>query len=195
MTSPSEAEAHRSIEAEPRIRGAVVFVGPMGAGKSSIGRRVARALNVPFTDTDTEIVRVHGPIADFFAREGEERFRAVERDAVRDALERPGVVALGGGAVLAAETRHLLRDHRVVLLTVDEESIAHRIRGRRRPLLNGGDPLAEWARINAERAPLYAEVADVVFDTSRLPTQSTVDRVVEWVRDERRLATGQEEER
>ncbi|WOF24736.1 shikimate kinase [Microbacterium betulae] len=167
----------------------------MGAGKSSIGRRVARALNVPFTDTDAEIVRAHGAIADLFAREGEERFRALEREAVREALERRGVVALGGGAVLARETRERLRDHRVVLLTVDEDSIARRIRGRRRPLLNGGDPLAEWVRIAGERAPIYAEVADVAFDTSRLPTQTTVEHVVAWLRGEEQHAAAPEEER
>ncbi|WP_324011354.1 shikimate kinase [Microbacterium sp. JZ70] len=163
--------------------GAIVFVGPMGAGKSSLGKRVARALGLPFTDTDTAIVRAHGPIAELFAREGEARFREIEREAVRTALEGGGVVALGGGAVLSAETRERLRAHRVVLLTVDETAIAHRIRGHKRPLLNGDvDPVAEWTRIRAEREPLYAEVADAVFDTSRGPTQRTVERIVAWLR-------------
>ncbi|MDN3310487.1 shikimate kinase [Microbacterium oryzae] len=173
MTSPADP------------RGAIVLVGPMGAGKTSIGRRVARALALPFIDTDAEIVRAHGPIAAIFAQDGEERFRALERDAVRTALERSGVVALGGGAVLAAETRALLRAHRVVLLDVDEAAIAHRIRGQKRPLLNGGgDPVADWKRIRDARAPLYAEVADAVFDTSHGPTQGAVDRIVAWVRGE-----------
>lgn len=164
---------------------AIVFVGPMGAGKSSLGRRVARALELPFTDTDSAIVRAHGPIAELFAREGEARFREIEREAVRTALEGGGVVALGGGAVLSSETRERLRAHRVVLLTVDETAIAQRIRGQKRPLLNGGaDPVAEWARIRAEREPLYAEVADAVFDTSRGPTQRTVERIVAWLRGE-----------
>ncbi|MGW9112731.1 shikimate kinase [Microbacterium sp. NPDC055683] len=178
--------------------GAVVFVGPMGAGKSSLGRRVARALGLPFTDTDSEIVRAHGPIAEIFVREGEERFRALERDAVARSLADGGVVALGGGAVLAAETRALLRDHRVVLLTVDEKTIAARIRGQKRPLLNAGDdPVAEWVRIRDARAALYEEVADRAFDTSKGPTQATVDRIVAWLRgeDDERPEAAQEEDR
>lgn len=162
---------------------AIVFVGPMGAGKSSVGRRTARLLSVPFTDTDTEIVRVHGPIADIFAAHGEAHFRGLERDSVNRALATGGVVALGGGAVLAAETRELLRGARVVLLTVDEKTIARRIRGGKRPLLSAADdPVAEWKRIRDERAPLYEEVADVTFDTSHGPIQQTVEAVVAWAR-------------
>ena len=85
---------------------AIVLIGPMGAGKTSVGRRVARALEVPFADTDKLVVRDHGPIPELFAHHGEGYFRALERDAVAEALERGGVVALGGGAVLDTAFHH-----------------------------------------------------------------------------------------
>lgn len=163
---------------------ALVLIGPMGAGKSSIGRRVAKALGRAFVDTDTEIVRAHGAIAEIFARDGEPRFRELEHEAVRDALARGGVVALGGGAVLHPATREALGAHRVALLTVDEHTVAGRIGGRKRPLLNTADPLAEWIRIRDERMPVYLEVADATFDTSSGPLQQVVERIVAWAQDE-----------
>ncbi|MFX5684625.1 shikimate kinase, partial [Acinetobacter baumannii] len=83
----------------------LVLIGPMGAGKTSVGRRVARALGEPFSDTDKIVVRDHGPIPDLFRAHGEAHCRSRERDAVAEALERGGVVALGGGAVLDPVTR------------------------------------------------------------------------------------------
>ena len=163
--------------------GAIVLVGPMGAGKSSIGRRVARELGVPFTDTDSLVVRDHGPIAQLFATHGEARFRQVERDAVREALGRGGVVALGGGAVLDAETRRDLGGHHVVLLTVAPHVVRARIHGESRPLLaDGEDPLARWEAILASRSELYSQVADVTFDTSTRPLSHVVSDIVSWFR-------------
>ena len=163
---------------------AIVLVGPMGAGKSSIGRRVARELGTTFTDTDSLVVREHGPIADLFAKEGEARFREIERAAVREALGRGGVVALGGGSVLDADTRHDLAAHRVVLLTVAPHIVRSRIQGDARPLLaSGEDPVARWQTIMNERKPLYEEVADITFDTSTGPLALVVADIVAWVRD------------
>jgi shikimate kinase len=160
---------------------ALVLVGPMGAGKSSIGRRVARALGVPFSDTDALIVREHGPIPELFRAHGEPHFRALEREAVRRALRSGGVVSLGGGSVLDADTRADLRGHRVAFLTVDRQVVAGRISGGTRPLLGGGgDPVEEWDRIFTARRPLYEEVADAVFDTSRGPLSDIVDGIVTW---------------
>ncbi|MFT4230981.1 MAG: shikimate kinase, partial [Microbacterium sp.] len=88
--------------AEPAPGPAIVLVGPMGAGKTSVGRRVAKRLGLPFTDTDKTVAAEHGPISAIFERHGEEHFRRLERDAVRRALAGGGVVALGGGAVLDA---------------------------------------------------------------------------------------------
>ncbi|WP_235037976.1 shikimate kinase [Microbacterium sp. 18062] len=152
----------------------------MGAGKTSIGKRVARALGVGFTDTDALVVREHGPIPDLFRAHGEEHFRTIERAAVQRALAAGGVVSLGGGSVLDPRTRADLRAHRVAFLTVTPQVIAHRIAGGARPLLRGGDPVKEWARIFAERRPLYEEVADAVFDTSRGPLSDVVDSIATW---------------
>ncbi|MGO1234521.1 shikimate kinase [Microbacterium gubbeenense] len=162
------------------MREAIVFIGPMGAGKSSIGRRVAKRLGTTFTDTDSMIVREHGPIADLFEAQGEAEFRRIERETVATALGAGGVIALGGGAVLAPETRDALDRHLVVALTVSRRTIASRIHGSKRPLLNGGDPMKEWARIAEERRPIYESLADVTYDTSRGPLKNVVEEAAEW---------------
>ncbi|MFB9646425.1 shikimate kinase [Microbacterium terregens] len=161
---------------------AIVLIGPMGAGKTSVGRRVARALGQTFTDTDKAIVRDHGPIPELFASFGEARFREIERTAVADALARGGVVALGGGAILDAATRADLAAHRVVLLTVSPHIVAGRLHGGDRPLLADADPVARWQRIFAERRGLYEEAADVTFDTSSGPLAAVVADIVSWAK-------------
>ncbi|MBT2485986.1 MULTISPECIES: shikimate kinase [unclassified Microbacterium] len=163
----------------------LVLVGPMAAGKTSVGRRVARRLGVAFVDTDKRIAAEHGPIPQIFAEQGEARFRELERAAVATALTEGGVVSLGGGAVTDPGTRDLLKRHPVVFLTVSEESVADRIRGGSRPLLAGEDPLERWKRIFDERRDLYDEVASVTFDTSRRPMQRIADEIVAWRREQR----------
>jgi shikimate kinase len=166
-----------------RTTGAIVLVGPMGSGKTSIGRRVARELKVPFTDSDSLVTREHGPIPAIFAEQGEERFRELERIAVREALMSGGVVALGGGAVLDGETRRELAAHKVVLLTVSPQTVRSRIQGESRPLLTQGeDPIARWEAILEQRRPLYDEVADMTIDTSTGPLADVVKKIVSWVR-------------
>lgn len=161
---------------------AIVLIGPMGAGKTSVGKRIAKALALSFYDSDAAVVREHGPVEEIFREHGEARFRELERVAVRAGLDRGGVVALGGGAVLDADTQRDLADHRVVLLTVGPQTIESRIRGTRRPLLQGDDALARWTALLEERRPLYERLADVTFDTSSGPLQDVVDAVVRWVR-------------
>ncbi|MET0303935.1 MAG: shikimate kinase [Microbacteriaceae bacterium] len=161
---------------------AVVLIGPMGSGKTSIGRKLAKATRRAFFDTDIAVTREHGPIEDLFAAHGEEHFRRLERDAVRAGLATGGIVSLGGGAVLDAATRADLADHRVVLLTVEPRVVASRVRDSKRPLLQGDDAIARWTTIYAERRPLYEQLADVTFDTSSGPLQAVVDAVAEWVR-------------
>jgi shikimate kinase len=165
---------------------AVVLVGPMGAGKTSVGRRVARMLGEGFTDTDAVIVDRHGPIDAIFTTSGEDRFRVFEREAVRNALAAGGVVSLGGGAVLDADTRADLTRHHVVFLRVSPEAVAARLKDTKRPLLQSADPLVRWQRIFEARLPLYEEVADTTFDTSRRPMTAIAEEVAEWVQTARR---------
>lgn len=163
----------------------LVLVGPMAAGKTSVGRRVARRLGVAFIDTDKRIVAAHGPIPGIFEEHGEARFRDLERAAVAEALSEGGVISLGGGAVTDAETRDLLKQHPVVFLTVSADAVSDRLRGGSRPLLAGEDPLERWKKIFEERRGWYAEVASTTFDTSRRPMQKIADEIVAWRREQR----------
>lgn len=185
MTAEDTAAVPGPFEAGEHVRPLVVLVGPMGAGKSAIGRRAAKALGVPFRDTDSIVVQQHGVIADIFVNQGEAAFRAYEHEAVLASLAKDGVVALGGGSLTHAGTREALAGHRVVLLTVSEQAIAGRLHGQKRPLLNreDRDPLAEWVRIRDERMPVYRSVAQLELDTSHGPIQRVVDRVVAWAAD------------
>ncbi|KJL18752.1 Shikimate kinase [Microbacterium oxydans] len=163
----------------------LVLVGPMAAGKTSVGRRVARRLGVAFIDTDKRIVAAHGPIPAIFEEHGEEYFRELEREAVAGALSDGGVISLGGGAVTTAATRDLLAEHSVVFLTVSPEAVADRLRGSSRPLLAGEDPLERWKKIFEERRGWYDEVSSATFDTSRRPMQKIADEIVAWKREQR----------
>ena len=159
----------------------IVLIGPMGAGKSSVGRKLAKRLGRRFFDTDAMLVSRHGAIPKIFAEKGEAEFRVLERAAVAEALEQNGVVSLGGGAVLNEDTQAQLSAHHVALLTVSEQVIAERIRGGNRPLLTDG--IASWKAIADARAPIYARLADVVFDTSRRPIEHVVTDLAAWAND------------
>ncbi|EYT59182.1 MULTISPECIES: shikimate kinase [Microbacterium] len=163
----------------------LVLVGPMAAGKTSVGRRVARRLGVAFIDTDKRIVAAHGSIPAIFEEHGEAHFRDLERAAVAEALSEGGVISLGGGAVTEAATRELLTEHPVVFLTVSPDAVADRLRGSNRPLLAGEDPLERWKKVFEERRGWYAEVSSATFDTSRRPMQKIADEIVAWRREQR----------
>lgn len=158
----------------------LVLIGPMGAGKTRVGKRVARLLDAPFADTDKLVVAAHGPIATIFAEHGESRFRALERAAVVEALAGDGVVSLGGGAVLDPATRADLADLPVVLLTVSARAVEGRLGEGKRPLLRDG--LADWQRIFAERRAIYEELADLTIDTSHRPYDAIAEEVAAWAR-------------
>lgn len=145
----------------------IALIGPMGAGKTSVGRRLAKHLERRFVDTDAVIAGEHGPIPQLFSTLGEPGFRAIERDVVQRELRSGAVVALGGGAVLDGTTREALAACTVVLLTVSEDAVVARLAGGRRPLLTAG--IASWRSIAAERDPIYRALADVTVDTSRRP--------------------------
>lgn len=163
----------------------VVLVGPMGAGKTSVGRQVAKRLGVRFIDTDKRIAAEHGPIPELFESWGESHFRELEQLAVATALRDGGVISVGGGAVSSSATRELLHRHPVVFLAVSPEAVADRIRTGGRPLLAGDDdPLERWNQIYEQRRGWYEEVADVTFDTSRRPMQRIADEIAAWRREQ-----------
>ena len=146
----------------------VVLVGPPGAGKSTVGRRIADALGVGFRDTDADVEAATGTsVADIFFEHGEAHFRALERSAVQRALaEHDGVLALGGGAVLDERTRAALAGHRVVFLEVGMVDAVARVGlGRDRPVLLG-NPRGQLKQLLDARRPLYEAVAVATVDTS-----------------------------
>lgn len=158
----------------------VVLVGPMGAGKSTVGRLLAERLGAAFRDTDDDVEAAEGrPISDIFVDAGEEYFRAVERAAVATALaEHGGVLALGGGAVMAEQTRALLAGHRVVFLRVGLTDAAARVGlGASRPLLLG-NVRGTMKTLLDERAPVYESVATAVVDTDGLTPQEVASAVL-----------------
>ncbi|MEU6594308.1 shikimate kinase [Streptomyces sp. NPDC046881] len=155
---------------------AVVLVGPMGVGKSTVGQLLAERLGVGYRDTDEDIVTAEGrTIAEIFVDEGEAAFRALEKAAVRAALtEHPGVVALGGGAVLDPDTRALLAGHRVIYLSMEvEEAVRRTGLNVARPLL-AVNPRKQWRELMEARRHLYEEVATAVVATDgRTPEEVT----------------------
>jgi len=141
-----------------------VLIGPMGVGKTTVGKKLARALKVPFVDTDALVVAEHGEIAKIFDEQGEPAFRGFEEAAVEAAIAAPAVVATGGGAVLSQLTRERLKTVTVIYLATDGRHIKGRLKGNKRPLVKNG--FEDWQRIYAERKPIYESVADITVDTS-----------------------------
>jgi shikimate kinase len=155
-----------------------VLVGVMGAGKSTVGALLAQRLGVPFHDVDAGIEVAAGkPISEIFIDEGEEHFRALERQAVAAALESvDGVLALGGGAVMAEETRDALAGHTVVYLSVELSDAIRRVGlGQGRPLL-AVSPRATLKHLLDQRRPLYEKVATHIVPTDgRSPEEIATD--------------------
>ena len=156
--------------AAPILRPAltIALVGLMGVGKSTVGRRLAQRVDLPFVDGDEAIeAAARMTVSDIFGRLGEAEFRAGEARVMRRLLDGPPVVlATGGGAVLNADTRSLLKERATtVWLRADLSVIADRVQKRdTRPLLRGGDPLATLSAMARARYPIYAEAADVTVD-------------------------------
>lgn len=158
-----------------------VLVGPPGAGKSTIGRRVAAALGLDLLDTDVAIERRTGrTIADIFGQDGEPGFRQIEEEVVADALaSHSGIVSLGGGSVLSERTRALLMPVTVVYLEI---SVAEGLRrtgaNSARPLLAGSDPRSKYQNLMRIRRPLYRSVATVRVRTDGRSPARVVGQVV-----------------
>src|ERR1700756_762125 len=158
-----------------------VLVGLPGSGKSTIGRRLARALDVTFVDTDAAIETTTGrTIADVFATDGEQEFRRIEEEVIRTALaEHDGVLALGGGAITIPGVRDALAGHTVIYLEINAtEGIRRTSGGTARPLLAGPDPAAKYRALMADRAPLYRGAATMRINTNRRNPGAVVRHIV-----------------
>jgi shikimate kinase len=159
----------------------------MGAGKTTVGSRLAQRLGVGFRDTDADVEAAEGrSVADIFVESGEQHFRALERAAVARALgTHDGVLALGGGAVMDAQTRAALAGHRVVFLRVGLAAAADRVGlGVSRPLLLG-NVRGTIKRLLDERTPVYESVATHVVDTDGLDPEQVAAQVLAVVQDAR----------
>ncbi len=157
------------------------MVGLMGAGKSSVGRRLAARLGLAFVDADSEIEAAAGEtISEIFARRGEARFRDCERGVIGRILDRGGqVLATGGGAFMDPDTRALIAERAIsIWLRAEIEILLKRVlRRNNRPLLKTGDPRQVLQRLIAERYPVYAQ-ADITIDSHNSPHKQTVEAII-----------------
>lgn len=159
----------------------VVLVGPMGAGKTTVAALLSQSWAVAVRDTDQDIVAAEGrSISDIFVDSGEQHFRALEREAVAQALaSHDGVLALGGGAVMDQATRTMLAGHRVVFLRVGLSEAVKRVGlGTSRPLLLG-NVRATVKKLLDERTPIYESVATLVVDTDERPPAEVAAKIQE----------------
>jgi shikimate kinase len=163
----------------------IFLVGPMGAGKSAVGRQLARSLHLKFVDSDDEIEKRTGvDISFIFDKEGESGFRKREAAVIDDLTKLDGVVlATGGGAVVDAESRSRLggRGFVVYLYTSVDQQFARTSRGRERPLLENGDRHEILESLLSVRDPMYREIADLVVDTDGRKVHSVVKEVIEQI--------------
>lgn len=163
----------------------IVLVGLMGAGKSSVGRRLAQALDLPFTDADNEITKAAGcSIEDIFELYGEAAFRDGERRVIARILDcGPQILATGGGAFIDPSIRARIKEKGIsVWLRADIEVLYERTRRRtHRPLLNNDDPRGTLAGLIEQRYPIYAE-ADVIVDTAEEGPDMTAKQVLDGLR-------------
>ncbi|REL37001.1 shikimate kinase AroK [Thalassotalea euphylliae] len=162
----------------------IFLVGPMGAGKSTIGRELADKLHLEFFDSDQEIERRTGAdISWVFDLEGEEGFRKREETVIDDLTEMQGIVlATGGGSVISAQVRNRLSARGIVvyLETTIDKQVARTQRDRRRPLLQTSeDPRVVLENLAVERNPLYEEIADVIIQTDDQSAKVVAHKIVE----------------
>ena len=155
----------------------------MGAGKSAVGKQLARSLHLTYADTDDEVESRTGVDIPFiFEKEGEEGFRRREAAAVDDLSRRDKIVlATGGGAVVSPENRKHLgsRGFVVYLFTTVDQQVARTSKGRDRPLLEDGDPRETLRKLLEVRDPLYREIADVIVNTDGRKVKSVADEIIQ----------------
>jgi shikimate kinase len=164
----------------------ILFIGLMGSGKSILGKQLASRLSLVLVDLDEKIVLQEGrSIPQIFEDDGEKAFRALESASLVDVLasDKPQVIATGGGAILSAENRALMKEKgKVIWLDASAEILAARISGdSNRPLLNDVNPLNKMLKLTAQRNPLYAEIADLRIDTGKLTDKEAVAKIVAFL--------------
>jgi shikimate kinase len=171
MTSdPQTSDPQTSDPQTSGTAPAAILIGPPGAGKTTVGALLAERLGVGFADTDAIIEAAVGkPVSDIFVEDGEEVFRKLEREAVAAAIaSHPGVLGLGGGAILDPGTRALLAGHQVVYLETGFPELAKRIGvDRARPLLVGINPRTQLRSLLEQRLPVYASLAQLTVSTDQ----------------------------
>jgi shikimate kinase len=159
----------------------VILIGPMGSGKTAVGKQLARLMRAPFRDSDAEIeARTGVDISYIFSREGEDGFRMREHEIIEEVTrEHPIVLATGGGAILLEANRKVLRERGfVVYLRTSLEQQVERVRhGRNRPLLHDVDPLSKLTELMAVRAPLYESLADFTVATDGRKVHMVADSI------------------
>ena len=161
-----------------------ILVGLMGSGKSSIGRRLAKRLEIPLIDLDDYIVEKAGKsIPEIFAEFGEEAFRDLESAALHEVIHNHAVIATGGGAVLREENRLLLKSHPpIIWLKASPEFLADRIDGdKNRPLIAAGGTLEKLQALAEIRYPLYKECADYILPREDMKKREALDSILEFL--------------
>ena len=163
----------------------IFLVGPMGAGKSVVGRYLARSLNLSFVDSDDEIeLRTGVDIPFIFEKEGESGFRKREKNVIDNLSKRENIVlATGGGAILENDSRSRLgaRGFVVYLYATVDQQVTRTSKGRERPLLENVDPRIALEQLLLFRDPLYREIADIIVETDGRKVKSVANEIVEQV--------------
>ena len=161
----------------------IFLIGPMGAGKSAVGRQLARLLHLDFADSDEDIeARTGVDIAFIFEKEGEEGFRKREAKVIDDLTQRDGIVlATGGGAIVEPQNRSHLgaRGFVIYLHTTVDQQLARTRKGRERPLLDNDDPRAVLETMMATREPMYREIADLTIETDSRKVRAVANEILD----------------
>lgn len=153
----------------------IVLVGPAGVGKTTVGKKLASSLGLPFIDTDSLFVKDHGPIAEFFAAHGEAAFRKLEEDYFAYALTLHAVISTGGGVVLSPLNQQAMKQATVVYLSTDGTHMQKRISQGNRPLIKNG--IEDWRKLYEQRKPIYESVADITINCSGHPIKQTLAEI------------------
>ena len=161
--------------------GQVFLIGPMGVGKTTIGKKVAKKLDLEFKDTDKLIIAEHGPINEIFSEHGEHYFRTLETDTLSGLSDAEAVIATGGGVVLSDANRDFLRGRSVIYLSTAGKQMRTRLlSSKKRPLLKNG--YEDWVRIYEERKPLYESVCTEEVSVDGKPLSAVAEDCAEIYR-------------